>query len=81
MEQVASIHYWAGNGPLQPFYYIVIKRDPIKDCATLEFHSRIHTTKVGKPSFCWSCEFSNKEILRDKDLVTWIINRYGNVWK
>lgn len=81
MEPITSIHHWAGNGQLQDFYHIVLKRDHLKDCVTLEFHSRIHMTKVAKPTFCWSCAFSNREILRDHNLVTWIINRYGNVWQ
>lgn len=45
------------------------------------FYSKIHVNRVVEMPVCYSTKFTDQEILKDRDLVTQVINRYGNVWK
>lgn len=74
-------HTWLGDRPLKPWYKVVIIRDPERDVVKVEFHSRIHINPVTWPSFCWSTGFTDQQILKDHNLITWVIKRYGaDIW-
>ena len=61
---------------LQPWYQIEIVTIPETNTKVVYFNSRIHVNKrvALNPSF--SSEFTDYEILRDRDLLTGIYNRY-----
>lgn len=77
-----SKFYKVFNGlPLQSHYQIEIEHGIEEGELTkyVTFHSKIHMNKAVKCSFSFDGSFSDGEILFDRDLVTWVINRYGDV--
>lgn len=68
--------YLDGN-QLQPWYQIEIVTIPETNTKVVYFNSRIHVNKrvALNPSF--SSEFTDYEILRNRDLLTGIYNKYG----
>lgn len=62
---------------LQSFYHITIKIE--KGSKFITFHSSIHVNKAVECSICYGLEFTDMEILNDKDFVNWVHNRYGVV--
>lgn len=66
------------NQPLQSFYQIEIETKG--DSKVVTFHSKIHVNKVNKCTITFSTKFTDSEILKDNDLISWVINSYGDVW-
>lgn len=64
------------NRPLWDWYSIRIEE--IGGSKHVFFQSRIHLNKELHVSFQFSTEFSDWEILNDRDLITWVFNRYGS---
>lgn len=74
-------HTFAGF-PLWDWYTIDIEVEGADkgDChKVVYFNSGLHVTKRNRVSHSYSMDWSDSDILRDRDLVNWVVSRYGNV--
>ncbi|ARB10919.1 hypothetical protein POP72_003 [Pectobacterium phage POP72] len=62
---------------LQSFYHITIEQD--EDGKHVTFHSRIHVNRENTCPITWCKEYTDFEILNDRDLITWVSRSYGEV--
>lgn len=76
---MSSIYYkHLNNRQLQSWYIVEIEQKG--SSKFVHFHSKLHISKITSPTFSWSVSFTDNQILEDKDLISWVINKYGNVW-
>ncbi len=76
MEAIMIYRHLNGT-PLQNWYAIEIVTDNKTNTKYVFFHSRIHVNKKVELFPCFSTDFTDAEILRDRDLLTNIYSRYG----
>lgn len=70
---LTNTYPWPGAFKLS----IEIVRDTEKNTAKVIIHAPLHMNKRKEPTFCWSCDFTDREILRDHNLVSKMIQWYG----
>lgn len=75
MDSPTRTYNWLDDRPLQPWYSITITTEG--DTKFVYFHSRIHVRNTVRMNPCFSVQFTDHEILRDRDLITNITNHYG----
>jgi hypothetical protein len=71
----AKTYHWLGGRALQ--FWGSIRIEAVGDSKFVIFCSEIHVNRESRVSFSYANTFSDWEILRDRTLVTWVINRYG----
>lgn len=75
----ASYYSWLGGQRLQHWYKIRIENNG--DTKHIVFCSKIHVNKEVKVNFGFaSNSFTDKDVLNDRDLMAWVLNRYGDVF-
>lgn len=77
--QISRIYDRLNGSKLQPWYKVEIVEKAQEGRKDVIFHSRIHVKRANSPSFCFSNKISDDKILKDHDLINWIVNRYGVV--
>lgn len=61
---------------LQHWLKVAIIREE-EGSARVEFRSTIHVNKVSPVTFSWGAEFSDREILNDRDLLKSAYQKFG----
>lgn len=63
--------------PIRSFLTAVIERD--EDTAKVAIHSEIHVNRVCELPHSYSPQFTDTEILADRDFRKFVDNRYGTI--